>query len=540
MRELLLIALALLTLLVLGLNLLQRRLRRRFIADLKCLASSAPQKLNNNPITVNFSKKPRNFQALAPQEGTSDFKSVVRSARKQKSNISTLLGSLNIHAKKQDIKTLSTGQGQPEESFLSFSLSNPKKEYEIIKDSELKEFAQRREELQIYRKNRKRLNFSSSKTQAPAPVHTLHFSRKSIEQAIEDYYVKGDKLKSDASVPLVEEKDCSQSAVPVIDTEEIKNNLLKLRSTRRTESNSQGKNQENAIEVEEVYRNLKGSDSPLTRSKKTTSPVRATIVPDSIIPKEAKNQRKLLKQQNTNGGEQEPLLSRFTPSDNSLGSSTNKVLDTPPSPASTGGSQSQLYARKRQNYPLSNKNNEENTSKPLHKGWKAEFSPSAEHNNPVSEVTSIVSASNSSVPTSTEENFLLPPLNLLEAQNKEEVTSATNELIASNGQLIENKLAEFKVKVKVTDAYSGPVITRYDIEPDTGVRGNQVLNLEKDLARALGCGSVRIVDTIPGKTCMGLELPNPKRKIIRLSELLNNETFLKSRSQLTLALGQDI
>ncbi|MCV2509536.1 MAG: DNA translocase FtsK, partial [Neisseriaceae bacterium] len=95
-------------------------------------------------------------------------------------------------------------------------------------------------------------------------------------------------------------------------------------------------------------------------------------------------------------------------------------------------------------------------------------------------------------------------------------------------------------KVSVTDAYAGPVVTRYDIEPDTGVRGNQVINLEKDLARALGCTSIRIVDTIPGKTCMGLELPNSKRKVIRLSEIFDTDVFLQSKSKLTLALGQDI
>ena len=79
--------------------------------------------------------------------------------------------------------------------------------------------------------------------------------------------------------------------------------------------------------------------------------------------------------------------------------------------------------------------------------------------------------------------------------------------------MIEEKLAEYKVKVKVLDAYAGPVITRYEIEPDVGVRGSSVINLEKDLARTLGVASIRVVETIPGKTCMGLELPNPQRQI---------------------------
>ena len=90
------------------------------------------------------------------------------------------------------------------------------------------------------------------------------------------------------------------------------------------------------------------------------------------------------------------------------------------------------------------------------------------------------------------------------------------------------------------DSYSGPVITRYEIEPDVGVRGSAVLNLEKDLARSLGVASIRVVETIPGKTCMGLELPNPKRQMIRLSEIFNSPAFTESKSKLTLALGQDI
>ena len=109
-----------------------------------------------------------------------------------------------------------------------------------------------------------------------------------------------------------------------------------------------------------------------------------------------------------------------------------------------------------------------------------------------------------------------------------------------NSITIEEKLAEFKVKVKVMDSYSGPVITRYEIEPDVGVRGSAVLNLEKDLARSLGVASIRVVETIPGKTCMGLELPNPKRQMIRLSEIFNSPAFTESKSKLTLALGQDI
>ncbi len=134
----------------------------------------------------------------------------------------------------------------------------------------------------------------------------------------------------------------------------------------------------------------------------------------------------------------------------------------------------------------------------------------------------------------------LPTVALLKPPQYDPSAAQTEDALLENSITIEEKLAEFKVKVKVMDAYAGPVITRYEIEPDVGVRGNAVLNLEKDLARSLGVASIRVVETIPGKTCMGLELPNPKRQMIRLSEIFNAPVFTDSKSKLTLALGQDI
>lgn len=139
-----------------------------------------------------------------------------------------------------------------------------------------------------------------------------------------------------------------------------------------------------------------------------------------------------------------------------------------------------------------------------------------------------------------EEHFPLPSLDLLLPPQYNPAAVQSDEEIIANSQIIEAKLAEFKVKVNVVDAYSGPVITRYEIEPDVGVRGSSVLNLGKDLARSLGLESIRVVETIPGKTCMGLELPNPKRQMIRLSEIFAAPQFQESPSKLTLALGQDI
>ncbi|MDK4525570.1 DNA translocase FtsK [Kingella kingae] len=137
-------------------------------------------------------------------------------------------------------------------------------------------------------------------------------------------------------------------------------------------------------------------------------------------------------------------------------------------------------------------------------------------------------------------NSTLPPLTLLQPAKHNPAAVQSPEALLDNSIVIEEKLAEYKVKVKVLDAYAGPVITRYEIEPDVGVRGNSVINLEKDLARSLGVASIRVVETIPGKTCMGLELPNPKRQMIGLREVLDSEQFARSTSKLTLALGQDI
>ncbi|MFC3627445.1 DNA translocase FtsK [Vogesella amnigena] len=133
----------------------------------------------------------------------------------------------------------------------------------------------------------------------------------------------------------------------------------------------------------------------------------------------------------------------------------------------------------------------------------------------------------------------LPSLELLRPPEAHKAVQSEDYLI-ERGILIEEKCAEFKVKVAVVDAYAGPVITRYEVEPAVGVRGSQVVNLSKDLSRALGLASIRVVETIPGKTCMGLELPNPQRQMIRLSEIFGAEVFTQSASKLTLALGHDI
>jgi len=133
----------------------------------------------------------------------------------------------------------------------------------------------------------------------------------------------------------------------------------------------------------------------------------------------------------------------------------------------------------------------------------------------------------------------LPPLKLLDeaATGGESIAAETLEFTS---RLIEKKLSDFGVTVKVLAAYPGPVITRYEIEPAVGVKGSQIVNLVKDLARALSVVSIRVVETIPGKSCMGLEIPNPHRQTVRLSEILGSEAYHGLHSPVALALGKDI
>lgn len=133
----------------------------------------------------------------------------------------------------------------------------------------------------------------------------------------------------------------------------------------------------------------------------------------------------------------------------------------------------------------------------------------------------------------------LPPLHLLDEPHGEiEVQSA--ETLDFTSRLIERKLMDFGIEVKVLTALPGPVITRYELEPAAGVKGSQVANLSKDLARALSVVSIRVVETIPGKSCMGLEIPNPRRQIVFLSEILGSQVYADMHSPLAIALGKDI
>ncbi|MEY8688645.1 MAG: DNA translocase FtsK, partial [Leptothrix sp. (in: b-proteobacteria)] len=133
----------------------------------------------------------------------------------------------------------------------------------------------------------------------------------------------------------------------------------------------------------------------------------------------------------------------------------------------------------------------------------------------------------------------LPQVDLLDAAGVHAETTTPASLDMTS-RLIEKKLKDFGVEVKVVAAQPGPVITRYEIEPATGVKGSQIVGLAKDLARSLSLVSIRVVETIPGKNCMALELPNARRQIIRLSEVLGSPIYGDASSLLTMGLGKDI
>ncbi|MDE2417820.1 MAG: DNA translocase FtsK 4TM domain-containing protein [Burkholderiales bacterium] len=133
----------------------------------------------------------------------------------------------------------------------------------------------------------------------------------------------------------------------------------------------------------------------------------------------------------------------------------------------------------------------------------------------------------------------LPQVALLDgAQLRQETVDP--ETLEMTSRMIEKRLKDFGVEVRVVLAQPGPVITRYEIEPATGVKGSQIVGLAKDLARSLSLVSIRVVETIPGKTTMALELPNAKRQSIKLSEILGSQVYNEAKSLLTMGLGKDI
>ncbi len=133
----------------------------------------------------------------------------------------------------------------------------------------------------------------------------------------------------------------------------------------------------------------------------------------------------------------------------------------------------------------------------------------------------------------------LPPLNLLDDPPVQE-SSYSAEALEAMSRLVEIKLRDFGVEVEVVAVQPGPVVTRFELRPAPGVKASQISSLSKDLARALSAISVRVVEVIPGKSVMGLEIPNEKRDVVTLGEIIKARAYDESPSPLTLALGKDI
>ena len=134
----------------------------------------------------------------------------------------------------------------------------------------------------------------------------------------------------------------------------------------------------------------------------------------------------------------------------------------------------------------------------------------------------------------------VPPITLLDPPEKVKEQGYSTEVLEHLSRLLEEKLADFGVSIEVVEVNPGPVITRFEIQPAPGVKVSRITNLAKDLARSLAVLSVRVVEVIPGKSVVGIEIPNEKRQIVRFSEVLSTKEFDESQSPLTLALGNDI
>jgi DNA segregation ATPase FtsK/SpoIIIE, S-DNA-T family len=134
----------------------------------------------------------------------------------------------------------------------------------------------------------------------------------------------------------------------------------------------------------------------------------------------------------------------------------------------------------------------------------------------------------------------LPPLSLLDPPMKDKASQFSKQSLESMARLLEKKLLDFDIEAQVVAVHPGPVITLFEIEPAPGIKAAQITNLQRDLARSLSVVSLRVVENIPGKTSVGIEIPNEARETVRLSEVLASGAYEESVSPLSLALGKDI
>ena len=136
-------------------------------------------------------------------------------------------------------------------------------------------------------------------------------------------------------------------------------------------------------------------------------------------------------------------------------------------------------------------------------------------------------------------NSEMPSTDLLD-RVLDDGSSLTKEQLDEVADRLEIKLQEFGVEAKVVSVIPGPVVTRFEIQPAPGTKASKITNIAQDIARSLAVMSVRVVEVIPGKSVVGIEIPNTNRKMVRLTEILSSDTFHKSSSPLSMALGHDI
>jgi len=134
----------------------------------------------------------------------------------------------------------------------------------------------------------------------------------------------------------------------------------------------------------------------------------------------------------------------------------------------------------------------------------------------------------------------LPPLSLLDPADKRSDKGYSRESLEAMSKLLELKLKDFGIDIEVVSVQPGPVVTRFEIQPAPGIKASRISGLAKDLARSLAVVSVRVVEVIPGKSVMGIEIPNAHREMVRLSEVISSDVYEQSKSPLTMALGHDI
>ena len=140
----------------------------------------------------------------------------------------------------------------------------------------------------------------------------------------------------------------------------------------------------------------------------------------------------------------------------------------------------------------------------------------------------------------TPEGAELPPLSLLDATEKTSQPQFSKQSLETMSRLVEKKLLDFDIEAQVVAIHPGPVITRFELEPGAGIKASQITNLANDLARSLSVISVRVVENIPGKAVIGLEVPNETREVVRLREILSSQDYDEIASPLSLALGKGI